>query len=877
MMSVRAVLRSISGLAPSIGAQTYIKTSIFVTIIFLSIAVRLHNLPLGFYLGEFDPWWHYRSAEYIMNNGVAAFLQWHDYKSWYPYGRDAAASTPIGLPLAAVILHTFLSAVGSSLSLLDVAILFPPFVSVIAVITMFFIGKDLSGDDWVGLLAMLFLASNGSFIDRSHFGFFKHECLGIPLIALSSYLYLRSIKSKQTDGVLLYSVLSGLTLGYLCISWTAYVYMFGLIAFFSVLLALFADRDTVNRTLIAYAIVVGISILIAIQFPRPGSGAVYSVYYVAVIIGFVTLLMMKILKQVEASPTLPILIGFAALALSAMILLLNTGLFSSLMGKLMAVINPSVRFEQPIIESVGEHKMSTWYSLFGDHGLLLVLFSIGVISGFLRGDTVSRAFIVSTGLSSLYFANMMVRIGLVFSPFVSFIAALGCYYLINYSYPTVSERIKIGRKVASTHRLGFWGLVLSAILVFYTSFQGINTGIGVYGFSKTDIFSHMELEGGASLPSASISYPVSFPDWIETVAWIRYNTPPGSVILSWWDYGYWITTLGERPTLIDNATINSTQVALVGRIFMSNDTVAIPMLRRYNISYIVVFTTLPLYWWTGTWGDEGKWIWMAAIGYNLRPVNASYGWIYTDYKQGGYGDSNLTEKMQETNIFSGYNVKYLPSGAVLPRRDSVLGRLMVNAYLEALTKVVPKYVGLVPSPPEDIKLSTSPFYELVFLSPSNGFVSVYKVNYNASYGEELMSLSSSSTAALRNSSKFYDLPLIPGISMILDVKYLQVENGEAQVNNASRSLSANASVAIRVGGEIERLYPVSVGEYRFVYKGNSLEVFVNKTPLETIRLPGDAKDIGAGLILFAEGADAGETINTYARVYVDYEVRIEVP
>ncbi|MEM3712525.1 MAG: STT3 domain-containing protein [Thermoproteota archaeon] len=879
-MKAGKIARRISGLFPSIDAQTYVKTSIFITIIILSISVRLNNLPLGYYLGEFDPWWHYRSAEYIMNNGIPAFLQWVDHMSWYPYGRNAAASTPIGLPLAAVFLHSMLTAIGISMTLLDVTVLFPPFVSVIAVITIFFLGRDLSGEDWVGLLAMLFLAANGSFIDRSHLGFFKHECLGIPLIALSAYLYLKSVKAKSMNRVFAYSILSGLVLGYLCITWTAYVYMIGLIALFSMLLAPFVNRDAIDKVMIAYVLTIGIAILIAIQLPRPGEGAVFSVYYIAVIASFIAILTMGLLKRVERSLTLPILIGFSALVLSTMMLVLNTNMFSSLMGKLLAVINPAARFEQPIVESVAEHRMSTWYYLFSDHGLFLMLFAIGVVSSLLRGETVSKVFIVSAGLSSLYFANMMVRIGLVFSPFLSFISAIGCYSLINYSYPTVLESIKLGRKVAPTRRIGLWSLLLSAILVFYMCFHGINTGIGVYGFSRGDKEgpSHMEGEGASSLPTSSIPGQSPFPDWIETVTWIRYNTPPGSVILSWWDYGYWITALGERPTLIDNATINSTQVAVVGRIFMSNDTFAIPMLKKYNISYIVVFTTLPLYWWIGTWGDEGKWPWMAAIGYDLRPKNGTYDWISSlDYTQGGYGDLNLTKKMKETRIFSGYDVRYYPQNMQpLPRRDSVLTRLMVNAYLEAITKIIPKYVGLYPNPPEEIRLSTSPFYELVFLSPSNGFVAVYKVNYNVSYEEEFISLRSPQGVALRNSSAFYDLPLVQGANMIMDVKSVIMDEGEAQVDNASRVLRANVSMVIRLNGEVERVYPVSKGEYRIRYLENSLQVLLNQSLLETIPLPSTVRRIEQGFILYAEGVETG-TITRDAIAYVKYRIRIEIP
>ena len=47
------------------------------------------------------------------------------------------------------------------------------------------------------------------------------------------------------------------------------------------------------------------------------------------------------------------------------------------------------------------------------------------------------------------------------------------------------------------------------------------------------------------------------------------NTPTDSVIFAWWDYGYWIQTLGERATLIDNSTLADQQIEKVARTFMS--------------------------------------------------------------------------------------------------------------------------------------------------------------------------------------------------------------------------------------------------------------------------------------------------------------------
>jgi dolichyl-diphosphooligosaccharide--protein glycosyltransferase len=51
--------------------------------------------------------------------------------------------------------------------------------------------------------------------------------------------------------------------------------------------------------------------------------------------------------------------------------------------------------------------------------------------------------------------------------------------------------------------------------------------------------------------------------------WLRENTPEDAVIASWWDYGYWISTLGERKTLADNSTLLDWQIRKIAAMYMS--------------------------------------------------------------------------------------------------------------------------------------------------------------------------------------------------------------------------------------------------------------------------------------------------------------------
>lgn len=46
-------------------------------------------------------------------------------------------------------------------------------------------------------------------------------------------------------------------------------------------------------------------------------------------------------------------------------------------------------------------------------------------------------------------------------------------------------------------------------------------------------------------------------DFREAYYWLRENTPEDAVVMSWWDYGYQIAGMADRPTLVDNNTWNN--------------------------------------------------------------------------------------------------------------------------------------------------------------------------------------------------------------------------------------------------------------------------------------------------------------------------------
>ncbi len=43
--------------------------------------------------------------------------------------------------------------------------------------------------------------------------------------------------------------------------------------------------------------------------------------------------------------------------------------------------------------------------------------------------------------------------------------------------------------------------------------------------------------------------------WMENMDYMKNETPPGSTILSWWDYGYWFESIGERTAVADGGNM----------------------------------------------------------------------------------------------------------------------------------------------------------------------------------------------------------------------------------------------------------------------------------------------------------------------------------
>ncbi len=564
----------------------------------------------GAYLSEFDSFWFFYVARHIVENGFLSVYGWVDDMTWFPIGRDVAGTTPLGLPYTTAVFYLILKNLGAQVSLLDVAIYLPPFMGAVTCIALYFLGRDIGGRE-TGLLAALFLALNGAYISRTNLGFFQQETVGIFAIVLASLLFLRAVDAKRSaEKSFLYAILAGLTVAYLNISWGAFWYILAVIPLFAVASVILGRYS--SRLLLNYSITMGLGLLLTLPFPRPGFGILTAFGILPVIGGLIILLLAEFLRHI-ATPRAKLMFttGLLAAAAAGAAILYQAGFIAPMAGRIMAVIDPSQRatLAGPIIATVGEQGMSTWATFYFEFGNVLFLAPFGFYLAFRRrwrGDF----YLFIAGVLSIYFAASFARLTLIMAPFITL---LGAYALVAIARPLV-ENIKKAPKTEKTKHTSSMPpylpiaviLILALIMAptFLSSADGAYTPVTIAA-SGTPL---REYRG----------------DWLEALAWMRSNIPSNEAVLAWWDYGYWIAFEGEHKSIADNATLNTTQIAGIGQILLSNETRAFQLASEYfqGTKYIVIFVTTPLMGGGqafGLGGDEGKWIPMARIAHDYHP------------------------------------------------------------------------------------------------------------------------------------------------------------------------------------------------------------------------------------------------------------------
>ena len=677
----------------------------------ISMLIRSQPIEYGFQLNEFDPFFNFRATEYIVENGLSEYFQWHDDKSWYPNGRNISATSQIMLHItAATTYHIF----GTNMPLYDYTILFPAIIGSLTTIVIFGLVR-LFGGNFAGLIASLLFAVSLPILIRGSIGWFKSEPLGIFYGLLGLYLFLSAIKSENKKIAFGKIILGGAVMAFGIASWGGNQFFIIPIGLF--ILALPFVRKDHKFLLWTIPLFVGIFLSISGSFERPGLGFVFGLGGILLIFPTIIFIIIIFVQKISSKKNKirnSLFVLFSIMIIGSIFIMIDieskkTGTnFLPMSFRYLNALNPFLTSVDPLVDSVAEHSSTSTSFSFILNSIWMVFAGIGIwlilskkVSHnqiFIKNDM--KIFLLIIGIAGVYVSSVFVRLEVFASISLIILASIGLSILTKDIF-----KIKFSKKKNYFIKILFSSIMLF-LLVIPLVFPETNNWINAIDIPPT-IYT-----GATTGPPAN--------DWLEALEWIKLNTPENAIIASWWDYGYFITALSERTTIVDNATLSTKQIEKMAQMLMSSPDTSWYILKEMNADYVVTFfaatdighnsSETPLYV-QGVGGDESKIVWFSHIG-GFNPGN----FLHSDSKT---PTLNFYENTMLGKMTPFYPVVYYNA------QNGENSKSYKNGFLEISQKII-KYD------------SNDDPLKLVYASPSFTddnydkmiFVLVYEVNQN---------------------------------------------------------------------------------------------------------------------------------------------------
>jgi dolichyl-diphosphooligosaccharide--protein glycosyltransferase len=350
------------------------------------------------------------------------------------------------------------------------------------------------------------------------------------------------------------------------------------------------------------------------------------------IVGFVEYVRLQLpSKQFQTLLRALVLVIFMV-SFGGLVLLTVSGVIAPWTGRFYSLWDTGyAKIHIPIIASVSEHQPTAWPAFFFDLNFLIWLFPAGVYLCF-RTLKDEHVFIVIYAVLSSYFAGVMVRLMLTLTPVVCVAAAMALsqildIYLLAES-PTEDgqslDTADAAKAAAATSLLSDGLRSTTKPIVGIYSYMSKATVVVCSTIYLLIFVAHCTWVTSNAYSSPSVVLASRMPDgsqhiiddYREAYYWLRQNTPENAKVMAWWDYGYQIGGMADRPTLVDNNTWNNTHIATVGKAMSSREEVSYPIMRQHEVDYVlVVFGGL-----LGYSGDDiNKFLWMVRIAEGIWP------------------------------------------------------------------------------------------------------------------------------------------------------------------------------------------------------------------------------------------------------------------
>jgi dolichyl-diphosphooligosaccharide--protein glycosyltransferase len=531
------------------------------------------------------------------------------------------------------VIYHVLRLLGLPVDIRNICVLLAPGFSGLTALAMYLLTSEMSSSPSAGLLAAAFMGITPGYISRSVAGSYDNEAIAIFLLVFTFFLWIKAVK----NGSIMWGALSALFYGYMVSAWGGYVFITNLIPLHVFVLICMGRYS--SRLYISYTTWYALGTLASMQVPFVGFLPIRSsdhmsalgIFGLIQLVGFIEFLR----GQLPSKQFQTLLVGavFAIFAISflGLVALTVSGVIAPWSGRFYSLWDTGyAKIHIPIIASVSEHQPTAWPAFFFDLNLLIWAFPAGVYMCF-RNLKDEHVFVVIYAVLASYFAGVMVRLMLTLTPIVCVAAALAIShvldtYLLASSPPEPTTNVsteggngnvklaKAGDSLRSLRNplVGIYSVVSKSVITSMTT-----TYLLLFVLHCTwvtsNAYSSPSVVLASRMPDGSQHI---IDDYREAYYWLRQNTPQDAKIMSWWDYGYQIGGMADRPTLVDNNTWNNTHIATVGKAMSSREEVSYPILRQHDVDYVlVVFGGL-----LGYSGDDiNKFLWMVRIAEGIWP------------------------------------------------------------------------------------------------------------------------------------------------------------------------------------------------------------------------------------------------------------------
>lgn len=641
----------------------------------IALIMRLYPALYGWYLNEFDPYWDYYASLHVVtlaqqhglyyalfNNppncppsdlsqichNQQGYFFWHDIRTWYPYGRNVASSSQVGLELTGAFSYLFLNSVlHIPITYYDYLVFFPVMVGSITIVPLYFLVKRITNSAG-GIFAALIFAVSPPILERGNLGWFKSEPLSLFASAIGAYFFLTIYSSKvSTRGVILRAGIAGAMFGYSMIDWGGGD-LFSLIFAILFLVAPFIKSVDLQKTVQGGSITVALLLLIAAITPRPGPAIVTNIEGLGLMGSWLFAALAYIVKKYgDPFSYFKNLVKILLIFVFGGLLAASFGDIGGLAGRYLTVLDSSLRQTNPLVQSVAEQAIPTGSQFFTDYAVIILLAGFGAYVAF-RKRTIEGVFALILAITGVYIASSFARLMVYSTIGLSVVAAIGLIELAeSIMRPTVSAvSRKKTRIYESRSEVKVIFSVLMILLVSMPMFLPVNSNIASSGYQLTSSGWMASANVPVSLANGGTAFTTQSSDWLQAFAWMR-QLGPSTTIAAWWDYGYWMAVMGNVTTLADNATVNETQISYIGQALMLPPQQSLQVLKHnlHSPQYIAIFLvgykyipgsssgsnqvyymlTVPTPYPSPGGGDESKKQWFIRIG------NVTCGCLYETF------------------------------------------------------------------------------------------------------------------------------------------------------------------------------------------------------------------------------------------------------